>query len=75
MMVERRGTACKPQPIPTAFVLRRYKDRSSNWKNSQSFSKNEMSLAIYVLQKAFEATLEKPKENEIAQAIEEQRVS
>ena len=53
--------ACEPHALP-------------GWKSSQSFSRNEIPLAIYVLQKAFEAMLEKPKGEEITQAIEEERV-
>jgi hypothetical protein len=41
-----------------ATVERRYLDRNGTWKSSQSFSRNEIPLAIYVLEKAFEAILE-----------------
>ena len=58
--------------LAKASVSRRYQARNGDWKTSQSFSRNEIPLAIYVLQKAFEAMLEKPKE---AEAIEEERVS
>lgn len=37
-----------------ATVQRRYKDKDGNWKSSTSFSRNEIPLAIYCLQKAFE---------------------
>jgi hypothetical protein len=37
-----------------ATVQRRYKDNEGSWKSSQSFSRNEIPLAIYCLQKAFE---------------------
>ncbi|MFC1636406.1 hypothetical protein ACFL5Z_16375 [Planctomycetota bacterium] len=37
-----------------ASVQRRYKDRDGQWKSSGSFSRNEIPLAIYCLQKAFE---------------------
>ena len=65
--------------LAKASVSRRYKDRYGNWKTSQSFSRNEIPLAIYVLQKAFEAIVEKPVEakeprQEVADAIEEERV-
>ena len=43
-------------------------------KTSQSFSRNEIPLAIHVLQKSFEAMLEKSPEDEINQAIDEERV-
>jgi len=41
-----------------ATVERRYKDRDGNWKSSGSFSRNEIPLAIYCLQKAFEKIIE-----------------
>ena len=36
-----------------APVERRYKDRNGTWKSSQSFSRNEIPLAVYCLSKAF----------------------
>ena len=60
--------------IIKATLGRRYKDRNGNWKTSQSYSRNEIPLAIYVLQKAFEAIIEKSPEGEINRAVEEQRV-
>ena len=40
--------------ILKASVNRRYKGRNGKWKSSQSFSRNEIPLAIDVLQKALE---------------------
>lgn len=40
-----------------ATVQRRYKDKDGDWKSSQSFSRNEIPLAIYCLQQAFEKML------------------
>lgn len=37
-----------------ATVQCRYKDKDGDWKSSQSFSRNEIPLAIYCLQQAFE---------------------
>jgi hypothetical protein len=37
-----------------ATIQRRYKDNQGNWKSSGSFSRNEIPLAIYCLEKAFE---------------------
>lgn len=42
-----------------ASISKRYRDRDGEWKTSQSFSRDEIPLAIYCLQKAFEAILEK----------------
>ena len=41
-----------------ASVSRRYKDRDGNWKSSQSFSRNEIPLAIYCLEQAFAKIIE-----------------
>ena len=42
-----------------ATVQRRYKDnKTDTWKSSSSFSRNEIPLAIYCLQKAFEKIIE-----------------
>jgi len=54
----------QPRRIVKATLGRRYKDRYGQWKTSQSFSRNEIPLAIYVLQKAFEAMIEKRPETE-----------
>ncbi len=45
--------------ILKATVQRRYKDHDGNWQSSGSFSRNEIPLAIYCLQKAFEKIIEK----------------
>ena len=56
----------KPQSILKATVDRRYLARDGTWKTSQSFSRNEIPLAMYVLQKAFEAMIEKrPEQDEV----------
>jgi hypothetical protein len=41
-----------------ASVERRYKDRDGQWKSSGSFSRNEIPMAIYCLQKAMEHIIE-----------------
>ena len=64
----------KTANILKASVCRRYKDHNENWKTSTSFSRNEIPLAIYCLQKAFEAIIEKGKNQEITDAIEEEKV-
>ncbi|MFH1615214.1 MAG: hypothetical protein ABIG61_09045 [Planctomycetota bacterium] len=45
--------------ILKATVQRRYKDKDDNWQSSGSFSRNEIPLAIYCLQKCFEKIVEK----------------
>ena len=59
------------QTILKASVSRRYRDKNGIWKSSQSFSRNEIPLAIYVLQKAFEAMLEKPAEQDDTVQVED----
>ena len=44
--------------ILKATVQRRFKDKTGDWKSSGSFSRNEIPLAIYCLQKAFEKIIE-----------------
>jgi hypothetical protein len=46
-----------------ATVQRRYKDKDGQWKSSGSFSRNEIPLAIYCLQKSFEHMVEGQKED------------
>ena len=48
-----------------ATVERRYKDRDGNWKSSGSFSRNEIPLVKYVLDKAFEAMIEESKSDSV----------
>ena len=60
--------------ILRATVERRYKDRDGTWKSSGSFGRNEIPLAIYVLQKAFEAMVEKPEDQDRPEVVEEVRV-
>ena len=44
-----------------ATIERRYKDSAGNWKSSGSFGRNEIPLAIYCLEKAFEAIIKADK--------------
>ena len=48
----------RPVTVLKASVQRRYKDRDGQWKSSTSFSRNEIPLAIYCLQKSFEKMIE-----------------
>jgi len=42
-----------------ATLERRYKDASGQWRSSNSFGRNEAFLAIFVLQRAIEAMVER----------------
>ena len=57
-----------------ATVQRRYKDKDGNWKSSSSFSRNEIPLAIYCLQKAFEKIIETQIEDSDNGSVEEEVV-
>ena len=57
-----------------ATIDRRYMDRDGVWKTSQSFSRNEIPFAIYVLQKAFETMVDKPDGQDHAEVVAEERV-
>ena len=46
-----------------ATVERRYKDRNGKWKSGNSFSRNEIPLVKYCLDKAFEVMLEEKSSN------------
>ena len=46
-----------------ATVERRYKDSNDIWKSSGSYSRNEIPLVIYCLQKAYAAMIEGTEEN------------
>ena len=54
-----------------ATVQRRYKDRDGIWQSSASFGRNEIPLAIYCLQKAFEKIIEKQKDSSTGDNVEE----
>ena len=54
-----------------ATVQRRYKDKEGNWQSSGSLSRNEIPLAIYCLQKAFEKIIETQKEESANGNVEE----
>ena len=55
-----------------ATVQRRYKDnKDGQWKSSGSFSRNEIPLAIYCLEKCFEHMIEGQKDDENGSVEEE----
>ena len=57
--------------IVKASISRRYKDRDGNWQTSQGFSRNEIPLAIYCLQKAFDTIIAEQSAQPEAKAGEE----
>ena len=72
--IQVKGAAVK---VLKATVQRRYKDRDGIWKSSGSFSRNEIPMAIYCLQKAFEKIIETQQEdsgNENSNTIVEEMV-
>ena len=48
----------KKLAVPKASVHRRYKNKDGEWKNSGSFSRNEIPLVIHCLQQAFKKIIE-----------------
>lgn len=57
--------------ILKATVQRRYRNKEGDWQSSGSFSRNEIPLAVYCLQKAFEKIIELQKEESANKNIEE----
>ena len=57
-----------------ATVQRRYKDKDGDWKSSQSFSRNEIPLAIYCLQQAFETMIGEGNSDANGESVEEEAV-
>jgi len=51
-------------PVLKASIDRRFKDNTGTWKSSNSFSRNEIPLAVYCLQKAFKAMIEEQGEED-----------
>lgn len=48
----------RPVTILKASIQRRFKDKQGQWQSSTSFNRNEIPMAIYCLQKAFERIVE-----------------
>ena len=56
--------------ILKASIQRRYEDeKDGQWKSSTSFSRNEIPLAIYCLQKAFEKMIDKQLEGVVEEVV------
>jgi len=52
-------------------IQRRYRDKDGQWKSSTSFSRNEIPLARFVLQKAYEHMIEGNKDDDNGSVEEE----
>ena len=57
-----------------ASIQRRYKDSNGNWKSSTSFSRNEIPLAIFCLEKAFEAIVNEQSRSNDSSDVDEDMV-
>jgi len=55
-----------------ATIERRYKDRDGQWRSSSSFSRNEILLAMYCVQKSFDHIIEGRKDED--GSVEEETV-
>jgi hypothetical protein len=60
--------------ILKASVSRRYKDKDGAWKSTQAFSRNEIPLALYCLQKAFEWMIEQSSDPSNVDTVDQKRV-
>jgi hypothetical protein len=58
-----------------ASVERRHEDKDGTWKSSQTFSRNEIPLAVYCLEKAFEAIIGAEREDSNGNSVAEEVVS
>ena len=56
-----------------ASLSKRYKAEDGTWKSSQSFSRDEIPLAIYCLMMAFAAIVEREKDSQ-EKAVDEEAV-
>jgi len=48
-----------PTIVLRASVERRYKDAGGSWRSSNSFSRNELFLAVWCMQRALDVMIEK----------------
>jgi hypothetical protein len=59
----------QPKTVLKASIARRYRDnKTGEWKSSQSFSRNEIPLAIYCLQKAFDGIVDNTTQGDAEEA-------
>jgi hypothetical protein len=48
-----------PTPVLRATVERRYKDAEGGWRSSNSFSRNDLFLVVWCLQRALDVMIER----------------
>ena len=53
----------RPMTILKATVERRFKNKSGHWQSSNSYSRNELPLAIWCLQRAFDEIIRRQNES------------
>jgi hypothetical protein len=58
-----------------ATVERRYKDKDGTWKSSNSFSRNEIQLVVWALQKAYDHMIDHGNERATDDNPEEELVA
>jgi fructose-bisphosphate aldolase class 1 len=58
-----------------ATLERRYKDSDGTWKSSGSFGRNEIPLALWCLQKAFDHIIEEGNNRTDENSIEEETIA
>ena len=63
-----------PKTVLKASIQRRYKDSDGNWKSSQSLSRNEIPLAVYCLEKAFDKIVQEETSGSGTNGVEEEVV-
>ena len=63
-----------PKTVLKASIQRRYKDSDGNWKSSQSLGRNEIQLAIYCLEKAFDKIVQEETAESGSNGVEEEVV-
>lgn len=64
----------KRQIVLRATIDRRYKDRDGVWKTSNSFGRNELPMALWVLFKAFETMVDKNDDQDHPESVSEEHV-
>jgi hypothetical protein len=58
-----------------ATLDRRYKDSDGTWKSSGSFSRNEIPLALWCLQKAYDHMIEESNTRSDENSIDEETIA